>query len=318
MTNELKNTIKEELSKLPQDAQDAINSIDWIKIIEKLCESITSNENVINSIETETFLVLLGMQKPESLRINLKIQSGLTEEESVVMSEEILEQIFIPILEKKPNTLYKTEEVSENLDERFDKLPKEIRQIIIDIDYHSNLYAIAQENKLNVAQMGRLEEVTTNMIIDSIHPDQFDNILRENLDLDIETTNKLVSSIKERILLPIRTRMEETYGKTKNPYEIKPAQGINPARTNEFLQGNPIVSGIKINKIPNKPNLNLLELKKGDPSVDKPMNPVFAKKLSQVTQTKTTKTDYTLNNVTKNTPTPDKYTIDPYRIAPDN
>ncbi len=318
MTNELKNTIKEELNKLPQDAQDAINSIDWIKIIEKLCESITSNENVINSIETETFLVLLGMQKPESLRINLKIQSGLTEEESVVMSEEILEQIFIPILEKKPNTLYKTEEVSENLDERFDKLPKEIRQIIIDIDYHGNLYAIAQENKLNVAQMGRLEEVTTNMIIDSIHPDQFDNLLRENLDLNIETTNKLVSSIKERILLPIRARMEENYGKTKNPYEIKPAQGINPARTNEFLQGNPIVSGIKINKIPNKPNLNLLELKKGDPSVDKPMNPILIRKLSQPTQTKTTKTDYTLNNVTKNTPAPDKYTIDPYRIAPDN
>jgi len=61
MTDKLKQIIKEELSKLPKEAQEAINSLDWSSIIEEIGKKYLLNESEINHLQAETLTVLIGL-----------------------------------------------------------------------------------------------------------------------------------------------------------------------------------------------------------------------------------------------------------------
>ncbi|OGI98127.1 hypothetical protein A3H53_03100 [Candidatus Nomurabacteria bacterium RIFCSPLOWO2_02_FULL_40_10] len=100
MTEKLQQTIQEEVIKLPKEAQEAINFLDWIKIAEEIGKKYLLNEEEINNFQLETLLVLIGVVDPEFYAINIENQVGTTKDSANKMADEAFEKIFKPIGEK--------------------------------------------------------------------------------------------------------------------------------------------------------------------------------------------------------------------------
>ncbi len=114
MTEKLTQKIKEELAKLPQDTQVAINSVDWGSICEEIGVKYLLSESEINDFQVETLLVLIGLTDGELFAQRIENSIETTEEKSVSMSQEVLEKIFTPIA-KKMEEKVKSELVSKNI-----------------------------------------------------------------------------------------------------------------------------------------------------------------------------------------------------------
>jgi hypothetical protein len=97
MTEKLKQIIKEEMVKLPKEAQEAINAFDWEKISEEIGQKYLLNEAEINDFQVETFLVLIGLEYPDSYANNIENEVGTSAEEAEKIADEAEEKIFTPI-----------------------------------------------------------------------------------------------------------------------------------------------------------------------------------------------------------------------------
>ena len=96
MTEKLRQTIKEEIALLPKEVEEAIGSIDWIRIAEEIGKDYEFDEAEMNNFELEILLVLTGTTDPEFFAINIENQVVLTKEKSKSVAE---------------NTFKKTQEV---------------------------------------------------------------------------------------------------------------------------------------------------------------------------------------------------------------
>ena len=97
MTEKLKEIIKEELVKLPKDAQDAINYLDWASITEGIGKKNLLTESEINDLQTETLLVLSGLENLDSYAQNIENEIGTSKDEAEKIASEAIEKIFTPI-----------------------------------------------------------------------------------------------------------------------------------------------------------------------------------------------------------------------------
>jgi len=314
---ELQKQIALYYSKLTPELQVMFSSMDWLEALKKISTEYSLTDAQIETLGTETTLMLLGMVPLDEYEEKIKTEVGLPNEKTEKMLGEINEAIlkdFQPqLVEVFANNVKglagDQSNIDENLDARFDKLPEETRKIILTLSYHEKLYTIAQANKLNVEQMGKLEEMTTDVLTGALHADMLEQRLINRLGVTTETIKKILNEINDKILRPLRERMEINFGKPKSvEAEIKPTENTP----------NPI--NIRIIK----PQINTLELKSGPP---KP-NPLILQKLSGSFQAPTTKTQYSLNNLSKPearkqgeaTPVPIKSyppKSDPYRINPE-
>lgn len=97
MNNKLQQTIKEEIIKIPKDRQKVINSLDWIKTTEEIGKKYLLNDDNITNFQTETMLVLFGLEDPSLYEINVRDNVVLTEEKAKQIVDEAVQKIFIPI-----------------------------------------------------------------------------------------------------------------------------------------------------------------------------------------------------------------------------
>jgi len=97
MTEKLKETIKEELAQLPQEGQDAIDAVNWIKITEEIGKKFLLNEIEINDFQLETLLVLIGVTDPEFYVTNIENQVDITKDKAKSLANEAFTKIFTPI-----------------------------------------------------------------------------------------------------------------------------------------------------------------------------------------------------------------------------
>lgn len=314
MDPEIEKIIKERMEKLPDSIRSVLANPGLNEKIMSIGKKNGLDPEQLGILQIETYLVLLGLvhidDYPDELKNSLKIEDLKL---NGVLND-INAEILNPIREKLKE-MYETdednEEVPENigeiLDERFDKMPEELKKIIIQSGYHAKLYEIAAESKLNVPQMGALEEATASVLTGATHPDKFEEKIKEKMTLPDEMVKKLVGDINEKILKPIREKMESTYGRPKIPTEIKPA-------------------GIRAIPITRKVDLSLPKLAAGKKETEKvprppqkPFPPGLVPKLTGSFQSSTFKTDYTLKReepaVVKNE-VPQK-NMDPYRELPE-
>lgn len=98
MTDKLKQTIKEELGKLPKTSQDAINSLNWVEITEAIGKKHALDESEVNALQVETLLALTGITDATLYVNNLENQMGLTKDMAEQIGNEVLEKIFNPIV----------------------------------------------------------------------------------------------------------------------------------------------------------------------------------------------------------------------------
>ena len=97
MTDKLQQTIKEEIARLPQEGQDAINALDWVKIAEEIGKKYLLEEDEIEDFQLETLLILIGVEESEFYAINIENHVETTKDDSIKMANEAFEKIFAPI-----------------------------------------------------------------------------------------------------------------------------------------------------------------------------------------------------------------------------
>ncbi|HTE49220.1 MAG TPA: hypothetical protein VK675_04920 [Candidatus Paceibacterota bacterium] len=97
MTEKLKQIIKEEVMKLPNEAQEAIDSLDWARMAEEIGKTFLLTESQINDLQVETFLVLIGIDDGNYYAQNIENKVGTTTDEAEKIAEEAFQKIFTPI-----------------------------------------------------------------------------------------------------------------------------------------------------------------------------------------------------------------------------
>ena len=181
MIEKTRQKIEEEIIKLPKNWQEAIHSLDWSKESEEIGKKYLLTESEINDLQIEIGLVITGLEEQELFGLNIENNVVLSKDEAEKITEEINQKIFEPILKKlelEPATTIPVEQKPENnkLDPRFASLPMETQTAISKSDYQKNIYVVGEKYKLNVEQMGILEDITIQVMLNIIHPDKYEEI----------------------------------------------------------------------------------------------------------------------------------------------
>ncbi len=93
--NKIKESIKEEMSKLEQGHQLAINSFNWLKKCQEIGEEYNLIDNEIHGLKIEVILVLMGLSNLDNLRNFIDDEIGGTGWEKIYDS--IIESILEPV-----------------------------------------------------------------------------------------------------------------------------------------------------------------------------------------------------------------------------
>lgn len=94
MTEELKQIFKEELIKLPREAQEAINNFAWGKITEEIGKKHSLSESEINKLQAEVAIILVGVESQDLFQENIENNLRLSKENSEKIREEVFQKIF--------------------------------------------------------------------------------------------------------------------------------------------------------------------------------------------------------------------------------
>jgi len=129
MTEKIKQKIKEELLRMPNEIQEAVNSFDWGKISEEIGNKYLLEESEINDLQVEIMLVMIGMTSVENLKINIESNVGTSKEEAEKIGNELFEKIFGPIGSKI------TENIKNNLKDKTITWKQNINFILSGGDY---------------------------------------------------------------------------------------------------------------------------------------------------------------------------------------
>lgn len=97
MREKLEKIIKEEMTFLPKEVQEAINSLDWARVAEEIGKKFLLTENEISNFQVETLLVLIGLEEGEAYVRNIENEVGTSKEEAEKIAEEAEQKIFTPI-----------------------------------------------------------------------------------------------------------------------------------------------------------------------------------------------------------------------------
>lgn len=97
MTEKLNQTIKEEISKLPQEMQEAINAFDWVKVTVDIGKEHNLTEDELTNFQLETLLGLTGVTDLDFYAVNIENEVELSESDSQAIANEALKKIFSPL-----------------------------------------------------------------------------------------------------------------------------------------------------------------------------------------------------------------------------
>ena len=97
MTEKLKQVVNRELSKLPKENSEAINSVDWARITAEIGGKYHFNEEELNDFQVQTFLVLIGLKDINFFEQTIEGEISLSKEKAKEISSMVFEKIFIPI-----------------------------------------------------------------------------------------------------------------------------------------------------------------------------------------------------------------------------
>jgi len=314
---ELKQNIALFYSKLPPNVQVIFASMSWLETLKKISAKYALNDQQIETLGTETTLVLLGIIPIEEYTATVKKEISLSDAYSLeAMLSEINSLVLGPIKSELNNAFNANLKLGTNteqaLDARFENLSPGRKEAITKSNYQEVLYAISQENKLNVDQAGILETTTMDMILGIAPSNKFEDTLKSNLKIDAEKASKIVNEVTDKILRKIRENMMTP--QSEKPVAPPPAeqeQKHEQEQQQEQAKTNPPAEPILV--VPNAP------------MPPKIIHPILEQKLAGSFQMPKTETEYSLNNLSQNSqtksaePTPPDSTpkIDPYREIPE-
>lgn len=157
---ELQQKIAEYFAKLSPEMQKVFESMEWLKTLQSISEKYSLNKEQIETLGTETTLVLLGIIQTEEYEENIRKEINLPLEKMEDMILEINSIILSPIreglsnaFEKNINDLVKEEEnkntnkIKINIAEDFNKVQKvETNYSLVDKTKQNSIKDITKED----------------------------------------------------------------------------------------------------------------------------------------------------------------------------
>lgn len=249
-TNLLKTKINEARAELSQESREAIDSFNWKLIILAMKEKY--NEEQLEDLETETELLLCGLLSTEDYPRELETRMKITKEETTSLINELDKQIFKKIqadLERRLDTKEKETNKPFVPDPSFINMPKEVQEAINKSDYKATLYRIASKYKLNVIQMGDLEEITIKVMQNILHPNEYERALASKITIPKEELESLISEVNDNILKKIVNimKVQESTILTKENKEEVPLPPYKVAINNQPPAPTPISNNLPLN-----------------------------------------------------------------------
>lgn len=117
--------------------------------------------------------------------------------------------------------------IKKELQTRFELLPENLKKVITSSDYQMQLFDIAKKHKLTYDKLGQLEIETTMVLIGMTPPDEYKSDVQEQLGLNGNELDLLITDINEAILKPIRENLMALYAKE----EVEEGDTINTVKT---------------------------------------------------------------------------------------
>lgn len=210
---QIKNHIAEYYAKLPPKAQEVFANMQWINILRSLSKKYNLNQEQIATLGTETTLVLLSLINKEEYKKMLIDEIKISQVAMVGLVKDIEDSILNPIsklLEEaySINIQVFDDEIQQTLDERFDKLPENVKNAIKESEYRKKLYNISIKYKLPVDEMGVVENITVDLIVGKISPSQYENKLSLESDINPKDAHDIAIEVNEEIMKKIRDNMK--------------------------------------------------------------------------------------------------------------
>ncbi len=236
---QLQQQIAEYYSKLPAGAQATFSSMKWMDTLQTICKKYTLSNEQIQTLGTETTLVLLGIVPIEQYVENLMKEVVLPADSMTKMIGEIEDTVLRdvrPELEQAyKSNLSEIEELNKQTevssDPKFASLPLELQSAIAESDYQKKLYDIGTKYKLQVEKMGKLEELTIRFIKGEVTPSQYENSLALELDLEAEKARAMATEVNSSILQNIREYMRAFDADKSNEHTTSIARAVRAAQS---------------------------------------------------------------------------------------
>lgn len=94
---DIKSTIKAELESLPTVVQNAILHSGWQEKVRAIGKKYSLHIDQIGVLENQTFIIMLGLDNPDSFTVNLASEAGISSLTAGQISLEVNDTIFKPI-----------------------------------------------------------------------------------------------------------------------------------------------------------------------------------------------------------------------------
>lgn len=218
---------REELIKLSQKSREAINSVDWENLSESIGKKYLIDEE-IESFQIEILLVLLGLEKPESLEKNIMEFIITSEKEAREIADEVFEKIFSPIANKLEGDSSLTKTTPKPISPKFNSLPEKLQQAIAQSDYQNKIYSLGRKYSLSIDEMGILEEIVTRIMLGTLPSENLENEIKYKIEIPEEKNKELIGELNESIFKNIRELI-----KTKSENILEEDVPLPPYRQKE-------------------------------------------------------------------------------------
>lgn len=295
--------IQDRYNLLPKKMQEFVFSDYVTDTVLEISNQHTLNQLQFNSLEKGVLGVLMGLIDESEFKIDIQKESGL---ENITL-DQVTEAIKTRIFSKVEDLIQEVRKLDQqenkvvaNLDSRFDKLPGNLKEVIQNSNYQSELYKISEIYKLNVTQMGNLDIATTDLLIGATSPEDFPKIIQKNIGLSEEDSKKMVADINSKVFIPIREKLKEGSGR-------EAAQDLPQEDDIELKShGIEIIREDKPQPVETSPS-KMIEGKEEPLEIPAPapvqkinpvmnLHPLLNQKLSGSVQTVVTKNQYGVNN----------------------
>lgn len=233
--------IDKEREGLTKESRAAIDAVSWKLIIAGMNKKY--NPEQLDILEMETELLLCGLENTKNYTKELESGMKISRAEVSVLINELDKLIFKKIQEELESRLNGGSGKSGKIvytnkpfviDPRFISLPKEVQEAISYSGWKEKMYDVAKKFKLNIEQTGLLEEITTKVILNTIHADQYENEIRSKIDLGDDKIKEMVVELNENIFKNIKEVMKNASISSNEEKKI-PAPPYTKTITNDQL-----------------------------------------------------------------------------------
>lgn len=102
-------------------------------------------------------------------------------------------------------------DVETELRTRYELLPEDVQQALMDTGYQTKLFEIAKAQKLTYEELGILERETTMVLLGMTRPAEYRDEIQVVLKKNDPETDAIVKAVNEQVFAPIRTSLEKVY-----------------------------------------------------------------------------------------------------------